>query len=101
MFALLLISVVQIWLVLLAFSIIVGSLLAIKIGRSFGLRPLLAITIIDLLGIIGVTTMLVMPARSEGEVYFYAQLIAPVLIVLIFLIPFTIFVWLLRLRSQA
>jgi len=97
---LLLNSVIVSWLTILAVSSLIGLLLANTIGSRVGLRTLLALSVVNFVGITAVIIIFIMPMRSEAQVYAYAEFGAVLIIVLLCLLPSTLFFWLVRLMKK-
>ena len=89
-------SVMVSWLTILAISCGMGLLLARVIGSRLRLRTLVVLSVVNLAGISTVVLMLLKPMHSEAEVYAYAEIGAVLIIILLCLLPSTVFFWFAR-----
>jgi len=88
------------WLLILAVSTGIGLLLAKTIGSHLRQWTLLVLSILNLTGISAVLLMLIMPVHSEAQVYTYAEIAPVLIIILLCLVPSTVFFWVVRLTKN-
>jgi hypothetical protein len=93
-------AVMVTWLFILAVSSSMGLLLAKTIGSRLRLRTLVVLTVVNLVGISAVVFMLLMPMHSEAQVYATAEIAAVLIIVLLCILPSTIFFWFVRFMKK-
>ena len=93
-------SVMMSWLFILGVSSVIGLLIASLIGSRLPLGVLIALSVFNLAGISALMLMLLMPMHSEGQVYAVAEINAVLIIVLLCMLPSTVFFWFVRLKKR-
>ena len=88
------------WLFVLVVSSGIGVLVTRKIASRLPLRFLVALSVFNLAGISVVVFMLWMPMHSEAQVYAAAEVAAVLIIVLLCILPSTVFCWFVRLMKR-
>ena len=88
------------WLFILSVSTGIGLLLSKLIGSRLPLRILVVLSVFNLVGISIVVFMLLMPMHSEAQVYATAEVAAVLIIVLLCMLPSTIFFWFVRFMKK-
>jgi cytochrome bd-type quinol oxidase subunit 2 len=100
-------SVILFWLVLFVASVSLSVLLAKRTGSGFPLSALLVLSILSLAGLGTLVYLLTASTESgvsiqqhEAKVYVFAEIAFGLIILLVLLLPPTLLLWLMRLRTK-
>ena len=93
-------SVTLSWLIVLIISSFLGILVARTLGPQLQLRSIIILTVFNFVGVAALVTLMMLPTKTEGEVYVYAGVASVLIILLLMLLPPTLMLWFVRLRRK-
>ena len=100
-------SVILFWLILLVASVYLSTLLAKRTGSGFPLSALLVLSFLNLAGLGALVYLLTASTESgvsiqqhEAQVYVFAEIAFGLILLLVLLLPPTLLLWLVRLRTK-